>query len=257
MSSIAILTVCSIYLLTVYLLNKDEDITISFMKSYLLGDKYDRKTTAYILALIFPITLTHYLVLKNKNKMNLKKLIIGSLLAVIFFVVGTAVWDQVSQVIDFSNKEVALTTEFKQLEQERITFYDKAYDQVAGTSQIALRNDSSFYHIVDIVMLGQPQNLSAFMGAIRLIDPSANYTQVSSFYQQLLELANNNSEGFFQQEKALQSVNAQHENLLKQFPGSLYNTFLRRNSFKYTPILSTVSKQVQKTNTHEVTRIFK
>lgn len=253
---ILVIAIISLFLITYNLLLKDNEIVISLLKSYIQDDIYDKKTTAFVLALIFPITLTHYLILKRKDKMTLKKFLTGFVIVVLLYLTGSFVYTKTLEVIDFSNKEIALTTEFTKQQQERITFYDKAYKQVIGSSQIALRNDSSFANIVNIVMTNQPTSLGGMFTTIQLIDPSANYSQVSSFYQQLNDLALNNREGFFQQEKALQSINATHENLIKQFPGSLYNVALGRSSFKYIPITSTRSQNVEKTHTDDNTTVL-
>ena len=219
------------------------------MKSYLLEDKYDKKTIAFLLALVFPITLTHYLILKKKNKMNLKNFIRAGVILLILVVLANLSSFIYTELVSFNNTEIDLTTQFEAKIQERIAFYNKMYNQISNSAEVtvAYRNDSSFINLVNIVMTNQPNNLNAFFGAIKLIDPSANYNQVTQFYQQLINLANSNREGFLQQEIALQTINREHNNLLLKFPGSFYNLYFKRQKFNYTPILSSIANEVSKT----------
>lgn len=237
------------FVLTFSLLYKDNDITLTLMKSYLLNDKYDRKTIAFVLALFFPFTLTHYLILKKKNKMNLKNLIKSVVVLLIVFILFNTSSFIYNELVGFNNTEIDQTTQYEAKTQERIAFYNKMYNQISNSVEvtIAYKNDSSFINLVNIVMTNQPNNLNAFFGAIKLIDPSANYNQVTQFYQQLISLANSNREGFLQQEIALQDINKEHNNLLLKFPGSFYNMYFKRQKFNYTPILSSIATDVSKT----------
>lgn len=79
---------------------------------------------------------------------------------------------------------------------------------------------------------------------------------MSQFYNSLINVVNENREGFFQQERALQAINKQHENLLNKWPTSFYNKVFNRSSFNYLPITSTRTQEVEKTNKDDDTKVF-
>lgn len=246
-----------LFILTFLLLWTDKEISIYIMKSYIQRDEYTRKTTAFLLALIFPITLTHYLILKFKDKqIKMKKVLITLAVLLAGYVLTVSTISFTNQVIAFSNTEIDLKNQFERQKEERITFYSKIYVQLSQTSEIAIKNDSSFQNIVNTVMASQPQSLTGMLTAFQLIDPSVNYEQVSKFYAHLSDLANSNREGFFQQEKQLQSIAYTHKNLISQFPGSFYNMYFKRTQLKYTPILTDVANEVNKTNIESDIKVF-
>lgn len=170
--------------------------------------------------------------------------------------VSVGMYNVSNRLIDFSNTEISLVNQFKQAKQERITFYDKMYKQIAQSSQIAIKNDSAFANIVNMVMSNQPTNLNLMLGAVKLIDPSANYSQVSQFYSNLTNIVNSNREGFFQQERTMQNIAKDHENHIHQWPGYLYNLYFKRPSISYTPILSSIATNVDSTGIDDNIKIL-
>lgn len=243
------------FILTHMLLSLDKDLAKEIFTSYLLNISEDENTAIFWLSVIWPISLFQYIYLKSKiHKMKqLKNLTIGLFVLAIIGFLGDYL---ATELITFNNTEIELNSSFNAQKQERIAFIDKAWKQISQNSQIAIKNDSSFANLVNIVMSGQPKSLNGMFTAFKLIDPSANYEQVSSFYTSLINIVNQNREGILSQEKAMQAINREHENLLNKWPGSFYNSFFKRKHFDYVPILSDVILTIQKENKDNNVKVF-
>lgn len=158
--------------------------------------------------------------------------------------------------VSFSNEEVQLRNSFEQKYSERTAFYDKMWKTLSQKGQIALKNDSSFRQNVDIIMSGRKDSQGLFMKWVTETNPNANYSEVADLYKDLSRSVEAQREGFFVEEKYMQDIVMQHSNLLQQFPGSLYNSFLNRQKLVYKPITSTITDNVIKTGKDNNVKIF-
>lgn len=161
-----------------------------------------------------------------------------------------------SNLVSFSNTEISLRNSFTQKLEERTAFYDKMWKTLSGKSQVALKNDSSFRENVNIIMSGRKDAPGLFMKWVTETNPNANYSEVSVLYQDLSRSIEAQREGFFVQEKYLQDVKLQHDNLVGQFPGSFYNIFFKRELLAYKPITSTITDEVIKTGKDDNVKVF-
>lgn len=141
--------------------------------------------------------------------------------------------------ISTSNQEVRTKNAFTQKLSERVSFYDKMYKVISQKSQIAVKNDSSFRQNINIIMAARKDNSSGLlMKWVQEVNPNANYDQVALLYSDLSRTIESEREGFFQQEKYLQDIKMQHDNLLHQFPANILFSILGTKDIQYTPITS-------------------
>jgi len=154
------------------------------------------------------------------------------------------------------NKEVKLRNSFTQKFSERTAAYDKMWKVISQKSQIALRNDSSFRQNIDIIMSGRKDAPQVFFKWVTETNPNANYSEVADLYKDLSRAVESNREQFFEQEKFLQDIKLQHDNLLDVFPGSVIFTLFNRKRIDYKPITSDRTDDVIKTGKDNDTKVF-
>ncbi len=159
-------------------------------------------------------------------------------------------------LVTFSNEEISLRNSFNQKISERTAFYDKMWKTLSQKSQIALKNDSSFRENVNIIMQGRKDAPGLFMKWMTETNPNANYEEVSALYKDLSRSVEAQREGFFVQEKYLQDIKLQHDNLVLMFPGSFFNLFFKREPLPYKPITSTITDEVIKTGKDDNVKLF-
>lgn len=162
----------------------------------------------------------------------------------------------ISSFISMSNSAIDLENRFQQKYEERTAFYDKMWKTISQKSQIALRNDSSFKDNINIIMSGRKDAPNVFMKWVQESNPNANYAEVSVLYQDLSRSVEAQREGFFIEEKYLQDIKREHSNLIKKFPGSLFNVFLGIKEIEYKPITSTITDNVIREGKDENVKLF-
>lgn len=242
---------------TYYLLQTDKDIDSFVMKSYIQEQTKNDFVSTIILSVLFPITLPYYLNLK-KPKINMKTFIYSAIFVVLLYGIIASVYTFATGSIIFNNTVVDYQTQFEQKKQERITFYSKMYAEIVQSSEITVRNDSSFQNLVNIVMVNQPKSLSGMLSAFKLIDPSVNYEQVSKFYENLNAIVSNNRSQFLSQEIQIQTIVRDHNSYIQKFPANLYNKLLfNKPPLQYTPILTEAARDVDKTGIEKEVHLFK
>lgn len=162
----------------------------------------------------------------------------------------------VSGFIGFSNGEVDLHNRFGQKMDERTAFYDKMWKTISQDAQVAVKNDSSFARNVDAIMSGRKDAQGLFMKWVTESNPNANYEQVSKLYENLTRVIESERDGFFMQEKVIQGIVLEHNNLLEKFPGSFYNMFFGRKKLVYKPITSDRTDKVMETGKDNEVKLF-
>ena len=184
--------------------------------------------------------------------MNTKTIITLSVIGV-FVIIGILL---VSSIIGFGNQEVRLKNLFDQKMNSRTAFYDKMWKTISQTSQVALKNDSSFQKNVNAIMVARKDAPGLFMKWVQESNPNANYETVSALYANLSRVIEGERDGFFMQEKEIQQVVLDHENLISTFPGTLWNVFYGKKSLVYKPITSDRTDEVIKTGKDNDTKVF-
>lgn len=160
-------------------------------------------------------------------------------------------------VITQSNHEVSLRNQFNQKLSERTAFYDKMWKTISQKSQITLKNDSSYQNVINSIMSGRKDAQGTFMKWIQESNPNQDFKgSVTAMYQDLSRTVEAQRDGFFEQEKVLQDIKLQHDNLLGQFPSSVMMTLLNRQPLVYKPITSDQTDEVIKTGKDNNTKLF-
>jgi hypothetical protein len=175
-----------------------------------------------------------------------------AILAIVFIPLFSIVGCAISQ----SNQEVELRNQFNQKITERTAFYDKMWKIISQKSQIALRNDSSFRQNINIIMEGRKDGQQVFFKWITETNPNANYSEVSVLYKDLSRAVEAEREGFFNQEKVLQDIKLQHDNLLSRFPSTIIMSMLGRHHLVYKPITSDRTDRVIESGKDNNTNVF-
>ncbi len=185
--------------------------------------------------------------------MDTKKIIKYSVLGL----VGILLFSIISGVISTSNQEVDLRNRFKQKMDERTAFYDKMWKTISQKGQVALKNDSSFARNVDAIMAGRKDAPQLFMKWVTESNPNANFDQVSALYADLSRTIEAQRDGFFMEEKVIQGIVLEHDNLLGKFPsGVILKNFMGRTNLVYKPITSDQTDEVIKTGKDNNTKVF-
>jgi type II secretory pathway component PulJ len=143
-----------------------------------------------------------------------------------------------SSVISTSNEEVDLRNRFKQKMDERTAFYDKMWKTISQKSQIAIKNDSSFTNNINIIMAGRKDAQGIFMKWVQESNPNANYEAVSSLYADLSRAVEGQRDGFFMEEKMIQGIVLEHDNIMSKFPSGFILSMFGRSKLVYKPITS-------------------
>lgn len=172
-----------------------------------------------------------------------------NLIAKLSVIVGILIvgFIMVASVVSFSNKEIDIRNNFNQKESERTAFYDKLFKTINQKTQIAVKNDSSFIKVVNAQVQGQKNGEDVTWAWVKQSNPAATYGEVTKLYSDLSRAVEGERLGFFEQEKMLQDIKRQHDNLLAKFPGSMYNLVLNRSRLKYSPIKSDETEEVMRT----------
>lgn len=179
------------------------------------------------------------------------KLTLGVVIFILSLILG--IW-LFSSYVSFSNQEKRLRNQFNQKTTERTAFYDKMWKTLNQKGQIALRNDSSFRKNIDIIMNNRKDGEGIMFKWITESNPNANYQEVSALYKDLSRSVEAEREGFFNQEKVMQAIKQEHDNLLDLFPGSLF--LFNREKLIYKPITSDRTDRVMETGKDNDVKVF-
>src|SRR5690349_21301461 len=142
------------------------------------------------------------------------KLITGISILGLILLIG--VW-----FMSIGNTEVRLKNKFKAEMDGRTAFYVKMKNIFSGKAEVATRNDSAFRNNINAIMQGRKDGEGLVMKWVKESNPNANFEQVSALYADLSRSIEAERTGFFNQERVLQDIKMQHDNLLEQFPGSV------------------------------------
>jgi len=160
-------------------------------------------------------------------------------------------------LISYSNQENVLRNRFKQKMDERTAFYDKMWKTISGKSQVALRNDSSFSRNVNAIMAGRTDSKDLFMKWVQESNPNANFDQVSALYADLSRTIEAQRDEFFMEEKSIQGIVLEHDNILTMFPsGFILTNFMGRKKIEYKPITSDRTDDVIRTGKDNNVSVF-
>jgi hypothetical protein len=162
----------------------------------------------------------------------MKKIIIGIAVLVILCI-------PVLQSISLYNQYHLIVNKFNQKMDERSAFYDKMWKTISQKGKVAVKNDSSFTRNINLIMQGRKDAEGLMMKWVQESNPNVNFQEVSALYKDLSRTIEAEREGFFIQEKYLQDIKLQCDNLLAVFPGGwILRTFFGAEYIKYKPITS-------------------
>ena len=185
--------------------------------------------------------------------MDTKKIISYAILGI----VGLFLFGIVMSVISTSNQEVDLRNRFKQKMDERTAFYDKMWKTISQKSSVALKNDSSFAKNVNAIMARRKDAQGIFMKWVQESNPNSNFEAVSSLYADLSRAIEAQRDGSFMEEKMIQSIVLEHDNIMTKFPSSwISSSFMGRTRLTYKPITSDRTDEVIKSGKDNNVDVF-
>ena len=121
------------------------------------------------------------------------------------------------------------------------------YDIVTKKVQITKSNKDAFKENINIIMTNRKDAEQVFFKWIQESNPNIGYNEVADLYKDLSRTIEAQREGFFIQEKMLQDIKLQHDNLIDLFPNSLFLSILGRNKLNYKPVSSSFTEKVFET----------
>lgn len=184
-----------------------------------------------------------------ETKKIIKFSIIGFVVIMILWIFGST--------ISTSNDEVELRNRFTQKMSERTAFYDKMWKTIKQKTQIAIKNDSSFTKNVNNIMAGRKDADKIMMKWVQETNPNANYSEVSKLYADLSSTIEGQRDGFFMEEKMIQEIVLEHDNIMTKFPsGFILSTFMNRERLKYKPITSDRTDEVMSSGKDNNVEVF-
>lgn len=177
----------------------------------------------------------------------MKSLMVGAIIVVPLLVI-------IFWWIGIMNQETGLRNLFTAKMSERTATYDKIWKTWTQKGKIAVRNDSSFQRIVQLQMDGQKDGEQVTWKWIQQSNPAATFAEVSVLYKELSRYVEAAREEFFEQEKTLQDIKLQHDNLRTKFPSSI--VVGGKQPLPYKPITSDRTDDVIRTGKDNNTDVF-
>ena len=106
-------------------------------------------------------------------------------------------------------------------------------------------------------MAGRKDAGDLFMKWVQESNPNANYDAVSSLYADLSRAIEGQRDGFFMEEKMIQSIVLEHDNIMTKFPsGWILSSFMGRTRLVYKPITSDRTDEVIKSGKDNEVKVF-
>lgn len=249
--------IISIYLiltlLTYFILSVDNDLQVSILKSYVIGDYYTEKNKENLLliaSLHSFVTLIEiiYIKLKLKQKFNfnlknnMKQLI--TILALIL--IGYGAVQGTKKAVAYYNQSIGYEMKLKKTLNQRLTIIDRITKIVHQKLEVAKLNDSSYYKNLSIIATSRVDKQGLFMKWVTENNPNANYYEVSKLYAEVITSIENERNQLQDIEDQAQVIVFDYDKLQNEFPSSLY-LYYRPKTLKYEPISTEFNKIVNQT----------
>lgn len=180
----------------------------------------------------------------------IKTLSIASIIVILLFVLT-------GSVVSTFNQEADLRSQFVQKTSERTASFDAMWKTLDQKTQVALKNDASFSKNVETIMKSREDSPNLMMKWVTESNPNANFAEVSVLYQDLSRAIEAKREGFFIQEKYLQDIKRQHDNLRTKFPSSIILSLFGKGELDYKPITSSRTEKVIATGKDDSVSLIK
>lgn len=166
---------------------------------------------------------------------------------IIFVILGLVLAGLGIKFASVHNEERTLRNTFTAKMDERVAFYERMFDIISKKVQVTKANKDAFKENVQIIMEGRKDSEQVFFKWVTETNPNAEYKEVAALYKDVSRAIESERIQFFEQEKVLQDIKRQHDNLLDLFPNNIFLAIMGREKFDYQPIQSTQTKQVFET----------
>lgn len=163
----------------------------------------------------------------------------------------------IGSLAGYYNRGIELENTFTQKIDERTAFYDKMVKIISQKAQVAVKNDSAFRDVVNSIMSAREDGANVMFKWIKESNPAVTFGEVSKLYADLSRTIEAQREGFFEEEKLIQDVVKQHNDLIRKFPANIIFLVYGTQPLKYSPIQSSTTKEVMKTGIDDNTEVFK
>lgn len=248
------MSLLSIYLIltliTYFVLSTDNDLQVSILKSYVVGDYFTEQNTKALLivaSLLSPVTFFEIIYIKIKLKqkfnINLKKNMKQLITILVLILLGYGIVQGTKQGVAYYNQSVGYELELKQTLNQRLTIIDRITKIVHQKLEIAKLNDSSYYKNLSIIATSRVDKQGLFMKWVTENNPNANYNEVSALYKDVSASIENERNQLQAIEDKAQTIVYGYDKLQNQLPSSLYLLY-RPKTLKYEPISTELNKLI-------------
>jgi len=142
------------------------------------------------------------------------------------------------------NTSLAFHNEFKQVGQEKETYYDNMWKTYSMKDNIVIRNKETFIEVTNILMDGRRDGQSATWKWVQENQP-VPYGEFTRFYSDLSNFIESQRSGYLTLETKAQKIAKENNTFLDVVPNNLYNIILRCDHITYKPgFTSTRTQQV-------------
>jgi hypothetical protein len=168
---------------------------------------------------------------------------IAVIIGVIIVLVGAG-------MISWSNTEITQKNGVYAQQKKNEAVFDKTWKTITQTVQVSDRYKNSFKEAFTAIMSNR-------YGADKKTNPVFKWIQESNIqfsdqiYQKLMTCIEANRAEFLLEQTKLIDLNREHTILIEQFPGSLYNIILKRDTIVIVVVTSTKTGEVFKSEKDE------
>jgi hypothetical protein len=170
----------------------------------------------------------------------------------LLFVIGVSKVYKDSKVI--YNQTVVYQNDYKQVAQEKETYYDNMWKSYKFKDNILKDNKATFIEVTKIIMEARSGYKDSKV-TWKWVNENQNipFEEFSKFYSDLSAFVESQRAGYLKLELKSQAIANSNNTLLEILPNNIYNIFLKREKIEYKPgFTSTKTSEVFKTGIEEI-----
>lgn len=176
-----------------------------------------------------------------------KKLGIVVFLVLIIVAVGFS-----STLIDLNNREVNLRINVERTQDNLRNEYDATWKKVRQTAGVTEKYADDFREMYNNIGKQGSAGVGGFINALHADNPNLS-TEVYSKLQTVIEAS---LDKYAREQKTLQDKKAEHDRIMREFPGSLFFTVLGRHEIPITIVTSTRTEDAFHTGVDDNVDLF-
>lgn len=159
-----------------------------------------------------------------------------------------------STTISFHNQETGLRNQYEAKIDANRADFDAMWKIISQTAQVPAQYKSDFAEVYGKIMEARyPEEAGGtLMRWIQEQNPQFD----SSLYAKVQTVVESQRTSFANRQKELRDVKREHDNLIRQFPGVVFASFLSREELEAVVVTSTRTEEVFSTGADDETYLF-